>query len=316
MSISQNATLWTNESHLHFPRQRTVFNIVVPTSLVIITYLLACLIVYGTRMKKWTARPRSRNIFLSCFISVALGIPCCIAQMSAIMLMKSTSSDSKLCEITADFAAVTTFLAVYSIHGFLWHRQAIVNSYSTVRNFTPKIVRVWSWIHLFLTVCLLLYLIIRDCFTDTREKCYPAHNGYNLSFLMLGYGVFSQLAFTIQFLYPMIKVRRLKSTDGKRADCIYAIIRRCLLASTIIVSTDVILLLILALRTADQRAMANSYLMVDVDIVVNQFAMLLTFKDFGCILKSPLAECCCCERTERRTVVSKSTMPSISHPTD
>lgn len=283
ISMSNSTTTDRNLTLLLLTEER-IFNIAVPTVLAINIYLFLCVVIFGTKKRKWTAASESRNIYITSFVVVALGIPCCSTQI--LVIKQSKDTDEGRCEMTSDIAAVATFLAVYSIHGFLWHRQFIINSFSVVQSFTPKYVRILSWCNLLTIIGFLLYMIIRDSILDTRDRCLPVHIGFNLSFIMLGYGIFSQVTFSVQFLYPMIKIHRIKMSDDAH-DCIFNLIRRCLTASLVIIFTDVVLILVLAFRPHTLMSMANSYMTVDIDIVVNQFAMLLTFKDFLDILISP-----------------------------
>lgn len=290
---SQDNSASTSSNHtVLLLEQVRIFNAVVPTILAIDTYFLVCLLIFAKRRKKCSASRDARNIFVSCVASTASGIPSCIVQLIAIT--QWNTHDFRLCEVTADFAAAFTVIAKYSIYAFLRHRQVIINGSPALNKFKKKSWQICNRFHMVFDACMLLASIVPLFAMESRKDCLPirssafSHLTIAIPTIVLVYGIASQLAFSVQFLYPLFKIRGLEMHDTTNCT-VLALIHRCLAATFFITFTDIALLIILATTTDHFVTLASSYTIYGVDILVNQIAMLMTFKDFGSILKSPFS---------------------------
>ena len=119
--------------------------------LVLNVYLFICVVIYGTKTKKWTTRTEGGKIFVACSFTLVFGIVNNILQIihvqAGILLRRKNQS----CDTLEDFAVLACSLALYSIYVFLWLRQHLIHSYPVVKSFTPKSLTIFSWTHITIT---------------------------------------------------------------------------------------------------------------------------------------------------------------------
>lgn len=286
--------------------------------LIITAWLMACLLEYGRRRKKWNLKKESGRVYIACFGAFALGLPRLITDIVSFHVKKN----DEICEVLRDVSFSMTSVAMFAIYLFLWIRQYTIYNIEIVRVQVPK------WIHT--ASVLLLIFIFCSFFALTFLVVYPTtyffqhiacvyipmkgDGSWNKFFDVSEYAIFgvlavSQTSLIALFVYPMMKLKKQNSEiigkDRSRQNKIASDIKRYLTTALIVVVSDLLCSIITALHLYDldvyNRALTNA------DILVNQFCILATFTRYKQIITV-----CIPNKTSRKGSVADSTLEETS----
>lgn len=257
----------------------------------ITTWILLSMIMHGRKLKKWNFKTTKGKVFISAFISIALGMP----RFGLIFIEQIVTLDDRLCEITTDVEFVLTCLPMMTTYLFLWIRQRTLRHNEFVKTLLPKWVNyasncLFPVVFISFAFMIVLYTYPADhLFHDLgcevgqmRSKDTPNYFGY----VTYGSLFTMQILFVILFVYPMILIIRRRDSEKdrvryKQQSQLVSKVKRYIICSVIVVISDFSPLAFSYIRsTVNPYLVTFTRVVVNLDVLVNQLCMLGTFDPF------------------------------------
>lgn len=174
-------------------------------------YINIGMLSYGTKWKKWRIKKKAGQIYIVCFLAIALGFVNILMHLVQTAVIENQES----CVISGHFDNIFGVLAMFSIYLFLWMRHKVIYDSPMVESFTHKSVKVISWLLLVLTLGFLAFSILDPMIARAMRSnfCLLYFQG---NWIVFSFSILSQIAYCVLFIYPMIQIHLAKQKNSQQ----------------------------------------------------------------------------------------------------
>lgn len=255
-------------------------------------FMTVCVIVHGTRERSWSFSTRKGKLYIAGTVTVFCAYPRLTLDQLYFHIPQIPGALGK-CELLVDMTNASGAIAVFSAYAFLWVRQRMTYSYSSMKKLTPPWIYKLSWVTLAIIIIgsttLNAIYIIPTSFEAHGNFCVGIPisrraKGFRTLEVMKKYAMAAvllllQTLLLTLFIYPMARTRKkVTALSDQNGAAILKTIRRSLISTVGAVSTDIIALIIIAFTPVGAPILVTN-VVYNTTLVINLCCVICTFKD-------------------------------------
>lgn len=264
------------------------------------------MVAFANHHKRWNRKTRKGKIYAFCFATIVISFLAVAMDVTGFFLSRTEN----LCELFIDIKTVLIGLSLSSVHFFLWIRQYLVYQDKLMKNITPRVIHIVSYIMIVLIAttqpAISVLLVYEKRYYAGPYGCYimllqSRHGLLDFKgsiFLIAGIMTMEQIVSLMLFLYPLLRLLRLRkmnpSSRGSNTSALVTKVKRYCACAAIAVVSDMA-----AAQAVNQEYSPNLYMyssaIINVDILMNLIAILVTYDECVKIMSAVIhfAPICC-----------------------